>query len=68
MNNVIKANKESHIKPILQFDLKGKFIREWISIIKVKRELGINQSNISKCCLGKLNTSGGFIWKFKVSR
>jgi len=37
-------------------------IKEFKSIIEASKELKI--SNISKCCLGKLKTSGGFIFKF----
>ncbi len=65
-NNVSKGNKESHIKPILQFDLKGNFIREWNSIIEAERVLKIFQTNIIKCCKGKYKSCGGFIWKYKL--
>lgn len=30
------------------------------------KSLGINPSNINKCCNGIRNKSGNFIWKFKV--
>ena len=64
-DNVIKGNKESHIKPILQYDLKDNFIREFKSIIEVERILGLNHSHISECARGKLKTSGSFKWIFK---
>ena len=56
---------EKKSKPVLQYDKTGNFIREWPSMIKVEEELGINQSNISQCCLGNRNSAGGFIWKYK---
>lgn len=52
-------------KPVLQFDLLGNFIREWPSATKVEEELGINHSNISRCCLGYRSSAGGFVWQFK---
>jgi len=52
-------------KPILQFDLQDKFIKEWKSAREIEKKLKICHSNISQCCLGNYNQSGGFIWKFK---
>lgn len=34
------------------------------SITSIANKLGINVSNISKCCRGKKLTAGGFFWKF----
>lgn len=34
------------------------------SIMEVQRQLGFNNSSISACCKGKLNTCGGFHWKY----
>lgn len=50
--------------PILQFSFDGEFIKKWDSTTQVKRELGINQGNISKCLRGKRKSSGGYIWKY----
>jgi hypothetical protein len=52
-------------KPILQYDLQGNFIKEWISSREVHRQLGIHYGSISMCCLNKTKTSGGFVWKYK---
>lgn len=52
-------------KTILQFDLNGKFIREWISARESERVLKIAHQNISSCCNDKYKTAGGFIWRFK---
>ena len=52
-------------KPVLQFDLQGNFIREWPGVRKVEEELGINNGNISMCCIGNRKTAGGYLWKFK---
>lgn len=49
---------------IVQFTLDGQFIREWPAGNEVERELGISNSNINKCCRGKLNSAGGFKWMY----
>ena len=41
------------------------FIRDWVSISMVTRELGIGSNSITMCCKGKYNSSGGYIWKYK---
>lgn len=51
-------------KAVYQYSLDDKLIRKWNCISDVKRELGFNQGNISKCCLGKLKTAYGFVWKY----
>jgi len=40
-------------------------LKEWDSISQISKELNIQKSGISKCCSGKLETSGGFKWKYK---
>lgn len=52
-------------KQVLQFTLDGKFIKEWVSVSEIQRQLGFNQGFISNCCLGKYKQSYGFIWKYK---
>jgi len=48
---------------IIQFDLKGNFVKEWNSQTKAQTRLRIN--NISKVLKRKRKTAGGFIWKYK---
>lgn len=61
-----KLGKDNHCsKPILQYTLDDVFIKEWSCAAEVKRELGIQASNIGKCCLGIRNNAGGYKWKFK---
>lgn len=49
---------------IVQLSLDGKFIKKWAAAMEVKRELGIDQSSIAKCCRGKLKSAGGFRWMY----
>ncbi len=52
-------------KTILQFDKDQNFIKEWIGLKNITKELGINSSNIANCCRGIVKSAGGFIWKYK---
>jgi predicted DNA-binding protein YlxM (UPF0122 family) len=51
-------------KSILQYDLNGDFIKEWISLGEVK-SMGINPSNVANCCRGISKTCNGYIWRYK---
>ncbi len=52
-------------KIIFQYDLDGSFIKEWISLIQIEKELKIFHSGISKCANKKQLTAGGFKWRYK---
>jgi hypothetical protein len=60
-NNHIKAVIKAKIKPIIQLDLEGNFIKQWNSI---KSALEHYKGDIQACCAGKQKTSVGFIWKY----
>ena len=54
------------LKPILQFDLNGNFIKEFYSIGSAKRELNVkNHSGIIRCCKNTQKFAHGFLWKYK---
>jgi hypothetical protein len=57
------ASEKCHI-PVLQYTKEGVYIREWSCGNEVKKTLGIN--NLASCLKGRLQTTGGFIWKYKV--
>ena len=52
-------------KPVIQLTMAGEFVKEWITPVKVFRELGIHPQNISKVCRGLRKQAGGFRWKYK---
>ena len=60
-------NKLYHhnIKPVLQFDQNGIFVKEWEYINQARDFLGIDPSTIVRCCKGRQKTAGGYIWKYK---
>ena len=50
-------------RTILQYDLDGKFIKEWQSNKEIIRTLKIYHALY--CCKGLYKQSGGFVWKYK---
>ena len=51
------------IKPVLQYDLEGNLIKEWPQGSSyILRETGIE---VARCCRGLINTSKGYIWRYK---
>ena len=66
-NNKYKHSLESCAKkhkPILQYDLKENFIKEWSSIKEAKMYTKIN--NIPLALSGANKTAGKFIWRYKI--
>lgn len=53
-------------KPIIQFDLKGNLIQEWVSAKIAGEELGFSRGNISSACCGNRKTANGYIWRHKI--
>lgn len=56
------------LRPVLQFDLKGNFIKEYPSIAEAVEELKIRSSGISNCCAGRYSKSGGYKWRYKEEK
>lgn len=63
-NDNHKKNNHKLSKKTIQMDKNGKVLKIWDSICLAGNELNINPSSISKSCLGKLNTTGGFKWSY----
>jgi hypothetical protein len=52
-------------KVVLQYDLSGNLIKEWLGVKTISNELSINCGNIASCCRGVAKSAGGFIWRYK---
>jgi hypothetical protein len=50
---------------VLQYDLKGNFVKSWNSRNQIKRELGFDNMSIGKCCKGEFNSCNGYVWIYK---
>lgn len=57
----------SKSKPIIQLDINGNIIGEYLNGYKAQQELGILESSINLCCNGKRKTAGGYVWRFKCN-
>lgn len=57
--------KSKVAKTIMQYDLKGNFIKEYTSLMDASRELKFSAANISNCANGKFKQANGYIWKYK---
>lgn len=58
-----KINKGG--KAVLQYDLEGNFIKEWVTTMEIQRQLNYHRSNISNCCNGLVKTAYNYIWRYK---
>lgn len=54
-------------KPLIQYDLQGNKINEFMSINEATRQTGHRVVDISACCNNKQKTAFGFIWRFKTN-
>ena len=59
-------NHPSHSKKVDRYDLDGNYIDSWPSTKEIERVLGIPNTHISACCIGKKHhkTAGGFKFKY----
>ena len=66
-NGLIKIcegiNNHNH-RSVLQYTKYMKFLKKWNSIAEASRELMLKQASISRVCLGKRKTTGGYIWRY----
>lgn len=62
-NGLGKINNRAS-KPVLQYTLDGKFVKEWPSTMECRRN-GYNQGSVSACCRGERQIYKGYIWQYK---
>ena len=60
----IKRRSLKKKKSILQYTMKGEFVKEWDSIAECGRN-GFHQGNVAACCQGKRKSHHKFIWRYK---
>ena len=58
-NRILKS------KAVLQYNLNGKFIKEYNSVTQAAKDNGFNQGAISNVCRGERYKAYGYIWKYK---
>lgn len=52
-------------KPVLQFNMEGEFLAEYISCHVASDMTKISRDVISKCCRGIFKQGGGYLWRYK---
>ena len=65
MRNKAKKGADNHAsKSVKQYDKDYNYIRTWAYATEASKTLGIDLSSIIKCCRGKRNIAGGYIWEY----
>lgn len=62
----LKKAIEKNKKPILQYFKDGNFVKRWDCVLYASKKLGIDNSDIIKCCKGKIKSAGGYIWRYEL--
>lgn len=58
-----KKQSESHKgKRVCQYSKDGEFLAEYPSFHEASRQTGATKECISRCCVGKIKTAGGYVW------
>jgi len=63
-NTDYEAKAKKYMKPIVQYERDGTFIKEWSSAKEAGESLQIRSSDITACCKGRQKSSGKFVWKY----
>lgn len=51
--------------PVVQFSIRGDFVKEWASITEVKRIFGGKGSGIRQCCNETCRMAYGYLWRWR---
>lgn len=62
-NGLMKSGGKTKTK-VNQYDLNGKFIKTWNSMSEIEKEFNVSHSAIRFCCLNKIKTCKGYIWRY----
>lgn len=61
-----KNVEHSQNRTVNQYDISGNYIQSFESVKLAGETTGIDPSAISKVCLGKRKTAGGYVWKHSL--
>jgi group I intron endonuclease len=53
-------------KPVVQLTLDGDYIAEFDGLLDAEKQTSVSHSEIGKCCKGKCQSAGGFLWVSKT--
>lgn len=60
-----KSGLNGMAKPVVQMDMAGNVVKEWECQRDVRRELGVNQTQLIACCNNKRESYRGYKWQYK---
>lgn len=60
-NSIVNRRKNK----IIQFDINGIRLNSFDSCKEAAEYIGISLTNISACCIGKIKTAKGYVWKYE---
>jgi hypothetical protein len=63
--NNLRNSKKNKCKPVIQFDVNGNFVNEYMSTSMASNQTKISKVDIRRVCNGKRSTAGGYKWKYK---
>lgn len=58
--------KHPKSKPVIQLDKVGNIQNRFVSAREAYVKTGVSHKNISNCCLGRIMSAGGYVWKFDI--
>jgi hypothetical protein len=61
----LNSSKDKY-KKVNQYDLNGKFIKEWSSLQEIELNLPCSRSSLIKCLKGRIKKFKGFKWEYKL--
>jgi group I intron endonuclease len=64
VRNALESGRQSNRKKVGKYDNEKNLIKTYISISEAAKDTNILHSSISKVCLGKHKTAGGYKWEF----
>ena len=58
-----KKKLPANAAPVSQYNLKGQFMKRYVSAAEASYLTGIDDSNIIRAKKGKRKTAGGYVWR-----
>lgn len=66
--NSTESAVKATMKKVVQLNANGESVKVWDSMTEAAIALGLQVSNISHCCKGRIKSTGGYRWEFLSDR
>lgn len=60
----VERTAKAHQKQVDQYSINGEFLKTWDGINVAADTLHLSRPHITDCCKGRLNQTGGYVWKY----